>query len=70
MWKWGLRPLNSRKGTHKWDFRCSVEQKSVHLHNIDLGGMSLENRKRGESHAVGIVHVGAMRCEQQTKTIV
>ncbi len=25
MWKLGLRPRNSRKGIHKWDFPCSVE---------------------------------------------
>ncbi len=25
MWKLGLRPHNSQKGIHKWDFRCSAE---------------------------------------------
>jgi hypothetical protein len=24
MWKLGLRPRNSQKGIHKWDFHCSV----------------------------------------------
>jgi len=26
MWKSGLRPRNSQKRNHKWDFRCSVEK--------------------------------------------
>jgi hypothetical protein len=50
-------------------FIAVLNRKSVHLHNIDLGRMRLENGKRGEAHAVGIVNVGAMRCEQQSKTI-
>jgi hypothetical protein len=29
MWILGLRPRDSEKKTHKWDFRCSVEQPMI-----------------------------------------
>jgi hypothetical protein len=34
MWKLGLRPRNSQKGMHKWNFPCSADL-SLEINNVD-----------------------------------